>query len=121
MEDTNWEVEQEPLLNCLEKGSEDWVLFHTLVQSTPGFLSLSAAKVKKKYHQFSKYHTTYLNSFIQNARKAHRKKEEASKKSVDKEEEGKKKSEPTDEERSKWFIVKYILKWFLVSCFIYGL
>ena len=85
MEDTNWEVEQEPPLNRLEKGSEDWVLFHTLVRSTPGFLSLSAAKVKK-YHQFSKYHTTYLNSFIQNARKAHRKKEEASKKSVDKEE-----------------------------------
>ena len=114
MEDTNWEVEQEPLLNRLEKGSEDQVLFHTLVRSTPGFLSLSAAKVKKKYHQFSKYHTTYLNSFIQNARKAHRKKEEASKKSVDKQEEGKN-SEPTDEKRSKWFIVKYILKWFLVS------
>ena len=47
MEDTNWEVEQEPPLNRLEKGSEDWVLFHTLVRSMPGFLSLSAAKVKK--------------------------------------------------------------------------
>ena len=63
----------------LERGSEEYNLFHLLVKTVPGFLSLTATKIKQKFPQFSNYATPILNTALQNAKRTQKRWEEAAK------------------------------------------
>ena len=99
----------------LEKGTEDWNLFHSLVDTVPDFLDTTASKLKKKYPQFQSYSTSIPNTCIQNARKQQKKKKESEKKTNNKDS-GKGKDELTVEERSKSMSRFWIL---LVCCRVF--
>ena len=106
----------------LERGSEDWNLFHLLIETIPDFLEgATARKLKKSYPQFSIYHTQTLNTCIQNTRKQKKKKDASTRK--ENENNVEKKEEPTVAERSKfyrvknWFVVVLLNKQFLTHFF----
>ena len=82
----------------LEKGTEDYNLFHNLIDTVPDFLSLTAAKIKQRFPPFLAYLTNIINTALQNTKRMQKQKE-ASKK---KEEAGGEKQgkEKTEEEKS---------------------
>ena len=83
----------------IEKGSNDYNFFHSLIKTWPGFLSLTASKIKKQFPQFDKYPTPIVNQALTNARKQ-QKKIDQSKKKEEPEKMGKTET-LTDEQKSK--------------------
>ena len=64
----------------LEKGTEEYNLFHNLIVTVPEFLFLTARKVKEKFPQFQPYSTAILNTALQNAKRAQKRRENSEKK-----------------------------------------
>ena len=85
----------------LERGSEDYNLFHNLIQTVPGFLGLTASVVKQRFPQFKDYSTPTINSSLQNAKRACKRREAASKREKDKEKK-ENSTEQNDTEKSKF-------------------
>ena len=82
----------------LEKGSEDYNLFHNLIQTVPGFLSLTATNVKQQFPQFKEYSTGIINTALHNAKRTYKRREAATKGKT-KEDEAEK---STEAEKSKY-------------------
>ena len=59
----------------LEKGTEDYNLFHNLIDTVPDFLSLTAAKIKQRFPPFLAYPTNIINTALQNAKHTQKQKE----------------------------------------------
>ena len=85
----------------LEKGSEDYRLFHSLIQTVPEFLSLTAVKIKQRFPQFASYSTAILNTSIQNAKRTQKRREAAAKRAK-KKESGEEPAAASEMEKSKW-------------------
>ena len=85
----------------LERGSEDYDLFHNLIETVPDFLALTATKVKQRFQQFQGYPTGIINTALQNAHRAQKTKKKTGKKAAGKEKDDGK-EELTEEEKSEF-------------------
>ena len=83
----------------LERESEDYELFHNLINTVPDFLNLTATKVKQQFHQFQPYPTGIINTALQNAHQQQKNKKTGKKAAGKEKEDGK--EEPTEEEKSE--------------------